>query len=257
MLSSAFQRLLLQKAALLDPPAATGRRRVLSDSDALRSIFTVCRTGMQWREVASTACYTTVFRRMHSWVAHGVFEAAYVATLQAYRRLCPPTHYCIDSSFVKNAYCRHGTGRNPTDRGRKALKVSVVTDQRGIVHGLGLSPANRPDVTLLGDTLRGMLTTLDRLPLYADRGYDSRRNRGICESYHLRDRIFRRRTRTTRRAAAKRIVVENTFSWIDKYRRLLYAYEQSPCTHRALLLLALGNVLTRRFPPPAALNVSD
>lgn len=238
---------MLKQAAVLDPPAATGRQRVLSDNEALSAIFTLCRTGMQWREVSTTVCYTTVFRRMHRWASRGVFEAAYADTLQTYKRICPPTRYCVDSSFVKNAYGRLGTGRNPTDRGRKAIKVSVVTDQHGVVHGMTLSPANRPDVTLLEETLQSMITKLEQLPLYADRGYDSRRNRGVCDALNLRDRIFRRRTKTTRRAAAKRIVVENTFAWVDKYRRLLFVYEQSPNIHRALMLLALGNTVARRF----------
>lgn len=202
---------------------------------------------MQWREVDASVSYTTVFRRMHRWQTRGVFEEAYAATLNTYKRICPPTRYCIDSSFVKNAYGRQGIGRNPTDRGRRATKLSVVTDQNGVVYGASFAPANVPDVSLLGHTLCGMIGKLDSLPLYADRGYDSRNNRRLCTSFGLKDRIFRRRTKTTKRANAKRVVVENTFSWIDKYRRLLYLYEHRPQIHRGFLFLALGNLVTHRF----------
>jgi IS5 family transposase len=184
---------------------------------------------------------------MHRWAKCGVFEEAYKKVLKLYKRVQPPTRYLIDSTFVKNAFGRTCVGRNPTDRGRKACKLSVITDQNGVVNGMAFSPANRHDATLMETTLKGMLTDLEGLPLYADRGYDSRNNRKICTSFGLQDRIFRRRTRTTRRANAKRVVVENTFSWIDKYRRLLYFYEHDEHQHRAFLMIALGNKVVKRF----------
>jgi hypothetical protein len=84
-------------------------------------------------------------------------------------------------------------------------------------------------------------------PLYGDRGYDSKKNRKICASFGLRDRIFRRKTKTTSRTNAKRIIVENTFSWLDKHRRLLFLYEQHSDIHRSFLLIALGNRVGARF----------
>ena len=58
-------------------------------------------------------------------------------------------------------------------------------------------------------------------PLYADRGYDSARNRNVCRTHKCVDRIFRRGTKTGRRTNAKRGTVERFFSWIDKQRRLI------------------------------------
>ena len=189
MLSAAFSRIIVQKANLLDPPHQKGRPRVLENESALQYMFQVCRTGMQWREVHSTVSYTTIFRTMHRWAKCGVFEEAYKKVLEVYKHIQPPTRYCIDSTFVKNAYGRTCVGRNPTDRGRKASKLSVITDQHGVVHGMGFAPANKPDVILMECTLKGMLTSLEKLPLYADRGYDSRHNRQVCMSFGLKDRI--------------------------------------------------------------------
>ena len=39
----------------------------------------------------------------------------------------------VDTSFVKNVHGRDVLGRNPTDRGRNATKVSMLTDARGKV----------------------------------------------------------------------------------------------------------------------------
>ena len=50
--------------------------------------------------------------------------------------------HCIDSTFVKNIYGRDCIGRNPTDRGRMATKVSALVDQDGLPLSLRFFPAN-------------------------------------------------------------------------------------------------------------------
>jgi IS5 family transposase len=150
--------------------------------------------------------------------------------------------------YVKNMYSSQCVGRNHTDRGRKALKLSAVVDQGGVPHGLCCHPGNRPDVTLLEDSLNSCMTSLDTLaPLYADRGYDSRNNRRVCGMHGVKDRIFRRRTKTTRRTNARRIVVEHTFAWLKQYRRLLYMFEHSADQFLAFTILAFGQILARRM----------
>ena len=179
-LSSIFERLVLLEAEARCPPSKRGRPRELSDSEALSVFFKVLRTGMQWREADGDVHYTTLLRRMHVWSKNHVFDAAYTRALKTYKRLCPTTHYCVDSSYVKNAFGRECVGKNHTDRGRKALKLSVVVDQHGIPHGICCHPGNRLDVCLLQDTLRSMLVDVESRPLYADKGYDSRNNRKVC-----------------------------------------------------------------------------
>ena len=249
-LSDVFKRMVIQKATQLDPPSRTGRPKELSDDDAVHLMFKVCRTGMQWRELECNVSYTTVMRRMHRWTDKNVFVEAYRRALQVYRKHNATTHCCVDSTFVKNVFGRDCIGRNPTDRGRKAIKLSAVTDQNGVVFGIHASPANIPDVSLLQQSLSSMLLNVDSLPLFADRGYDSRRNRNICNDFGLLDRIFRKRTRTTRRSNAKRVVVEHTFSWMDKYRRLLMMFEQRSVVHQSFAFLALGSMLVARFDVP-------
>ena len=50
-LSDVFQRLVLESVQSLAPPSTYGRKRVLTDGEALRHIFTILRTGKQWREL--------------------------------------------------------------------------------------------------------------------------------------------------------------------------------------------------------------
>lgn len=145
-LSDVFGRLVLETAQQVTPPARYGRKRTLSDSDALAQIFGLLRTGMQWRELHASVHCTTVLRRFHLWKREKVFEKAYARALSTYQKLSPPKRYCVDSSYVKNRYGRTGVGKNHTDRGRKALKLSVISDDAGVVFGACSHPGNRPDV---------------------------------------------------------------------------------------------------------------
>ena len=82
--------------------------------------------------------------------------------------------------------------------------------------------------------------------MFADKGYDSARNRAHCREYGLRDRIFKRRTINGPRTHAKRGVIERFFSWHDKYRRLLVRYEQGIGIYLEMTYLAAGNLLANR-----------
>lgn len=64
-----------------------------SDSDALAHMFTLLRTGMQWRELNSSVHCTTVLRRFHDWKRLGVFE-------QAYRKACLALHRCTVQRYA-------------------------------------------------------------------------------------------------------------------------------------------------------------
>jgi IS5 family transposase len=148
----------------------------------------------------------------------------------------------MDSSHVRN---RHGrkpnTGRNHVDRGRQGTKISVVTDDARIVYGMHLAPSNRPDVVLLDQTLDSRWLKLEGIELWADRGYDSRANRERCADRNMKDRIFRRRTKTTRKSNAKRVIVEHVFAHLQSMRRLSFCYEQRTEIFRQFFILAFGH----------------
>jgi len=176
----------------------------LSDAQVSTLLFKLLRTGCQWRELeCGTASFMAVYRRVQLWERTRVIEDAYQRALQTYSKLRPPKRHLMDSSHVRN---RHGrqphTGRNHVDRGRQGTKVSVVTDDTRVIYGVHLAPSNRPDVVLLDDTLDSRWVKVDGIELWADRGYDSRANRQRCADRNVKDRIFRRKTKTTRKSNA-------------------------------------------------------
>ena len=164
-LSQTYRNTLLSLVQETFPTQRRGRPRVLDPEDALDSLFRLIRTGMQWRElVPETASYITVFKHTHRWATTGLFEKAYTRCLQAYSATHPARRYELDTSFVKNQYGRApGLGRNPTDRGRRALKLAAVVDHNGVVVCASTFPANKPDVSLFAATLSEMLINIRRI----------------------------------------------------------------------------------------------
>jgi len=244
-----FRELVRIEVAHQFPAKNRGRPQLLTFDDAFDGIARVLRTGMQWRELATTsASYITVFKTMHKWINANVFRTAYRRLLSLYQRTRVPKHYCIDSSFVKNIYGSDCTGRNPTDRGRRATKLSVMVDDLGVPVSLLTSPGNVSDMRLFTPVIDAAMTRLRRgVEMFADKGYDSKANRQDCRQRGFLDRIFRRLTTNGQRTHAKRGVVERFFAWHDKCRRLLVRYERKVQVYESLTLLAAGKILECRM----------
>lgn len=129
------------------PPSTRGRPALLGFDDAYDDIVRVVRTGIQWRYLRPTAAvaYITVFKTMHKWIDAGLFSTAYERLLRLYRRRRRPRYCCVDSTFVKNIYGVDCIGRNPTDRGRMATKLSAAVDDKGVPYSLLCTPGNQSE----------------------------------------------------------------------------------------------------------------
>jgi len=241
-----FKNILRNTVSETFPKQSRGRPAKITFDIAYDGIRKVVRTGMPWRCLTSeSVSFVTIFKTLHRWSEEHVFERAYKRLLRLYKRT--PRHYAIDSTYVKNQYGRDVVGRNPTDRGRKATKFSVVVDDQGMPFSFLFTGANESDMRLFDRTLGCALQTLvPETPMYADKGYDSRANRHCAESYGLRDRLFKRRSSNTRRTHARRGVVERFFAWHDKQRRLVQRYEQKIHIYASMTFLFAGGLLEKR-----------
>ena len=54
------------------------------------------------------------------------------------------------------------TGKNPTDRAKKGVKRSLLTEGHGVPLGLMVAGANRPDMKLVKDTVNSVVVTRPR-----------------------------------------------------------------------------------------------
>jgi transposase len=128
-------------------------------------------------------------------------------------------------------------------------KHHLLVDRNGIPLNVALTAANMHDSRML----ESMLDTLApikvprgrprRRPhkLHADKAYNSKANRLACRLRGVIPRIARKGIESRERLGRFRWVVERTFSWLHRFRRLSVRYERRGDIHFAFLLL--GTIL--------------
>ena len=112
-----------------------------------------------------------------------------------------------------------------------------MVDSQGVPLAITLSAANVHDS-------QGILETIDSIPfgwhpeaLYADKAYDAGWIRDALNSRMIEDRIPRQGVDSNKLYTRIRWVVERTFSWLNRFRRLKVRYERRADIHQAFLVL--------------------
>lgn len=152
-----------------------------------------------------------------------------------------------------------GTGPNPTDRGKAGTKRHLVTDGRGTPLAFLLRGANTHDSKPFEDLLDAVPPVAGkpgrprRRPdkLHADKAYDHRRCRRACLRRGIKHRIARRGIESSARLGHHRWVIERSFAWATRFRRLAMRSECRLDIHHAFTALACSliclNALQGRF----------
>ena len=138
------------------------------------------------------------------------------------------------------------TGPNPTDRGKRGTKRSLLTEAAGIPVGVVVAGANRNDFKLTRATLEAI--AIDRPAptpdapqgLCVDKGYDYQEVRDLLAEFgftaHIRSRG--EEAQALKREAghkARRWVVERGHSWMNRFRRILVRWEKKAVNYLGLL----------------------
>lgn len=148
-------------------------------------------------------------------------------------------------------------GPNPTDRGKRGTKRSVIVEADGGPLGIVVAGANVHDTKLLAATIEAIVVprpepSEDALQhLCLDKGYDNPTGHTTTAQHkyvsHIR-RIGEEKfdPRRRKRFPARRWVVERTLGWISKCRGLLVRYEKKACNYVAQLQLCCALLWFRR-----------
>ena len=141
------------------------------------------------------------------------------------------------------------TGPNPTDRGKKGVKRSLLTEGRGIPIGLAVEGANTNDFKMARATIESIVvprpvpTEEEKQGMCMDKGYDYAEIYLLLVEFGFTAHIRARGEEAKAIAEeagfkARRWVVERTHSWMNRFRRLLVRWEKKPENYIALLHLA-------------------
>jgi putative transposase len=129
----------------------------------------------------------------------------------------------------------------------KGRKRQIITDTLGLLVCAFVHPANVSDKSAIYDLLRRILFTSRLARLVVDAGYDSPAVAARCTDWLGIDYEVVQRTGKGFQVQPRRWVVERTFAWFGKYRRLSKEYEQLPAVSEAFLYVASIHIMTRRL----------
>ena len=235
------------------PPAKPGGRPRSTDARAvINAIFYLLRTGCQWRLLPR--CFppwSTVHHYFRTWDRAGVWtrlhRAVYRLTRAAAGRDTCPTIVVMDGQSVK-------TTERGGARGFDAHKVVKGRKRHILVDTLGLLVAARVEPAGMSDRLAGERLAYGLAPLWpeirmimADAGHESHRLARLLRSYSGWDlQIVRRRERAFK-ITGLTWIVERTFAWLGRNRRLSKDYEYKVQTSETLISIAATRLMLARL----------
>jgi putative transposase len=232
-----------------------GGRPPKPDRDCMDAISFVLRTGCQWKALDATKLCkgSTAHDRFQLWVEQGVFLAMWEHGLMLYDELkgIDWAWLSMDGCMTKAPLGGEKTGKNPTDRAKRGVKRSLLTDAKGVPVGLAVDGANRNDMKLVEATLdsipveRPNATKAEPQGMCMDKGYDYEAVRETVREFGFTAHIKARgeEAEAIRREAgfkARRWVVERTHSWINRFRGVLIRWNKKAKNYIAMLHFAFA-----------------
>jgi len=126
----------------------------------------------------------------------------------------------------------------------------VIVDTLGLIIALTVHPGNIQDREGAKLLIKQLGTRFRRLKLiWADGGYSGRFVDWAKGWYGRVIEIVPRRLAHAFEVLPKRWIVERTFAWLGKYRRLSKDYETLTPSSECMILIAMINVMIHRICP--------
>jgi len=223
----------------------------------LREVFNglrwIVRTGAQWRWLPhDLPPWPVVYQQSQRWIKAGVFESL-VHDLRAVLRIADgrkegPTAAILDSRTLQSTPESGSRAGYDGAKRRKGSKVHLAVDTLGHLLAMCVTAADEQDraqVAELAERVQAEIGETVEIA-YVDQGYTGENAADAAEEHGIKLEVVK--LPTAKRGFVllpRRWVVERSFGWMSRFRRLARDYERLPETLAGLHILAFAILMLK------------
>ena len=225
----------------------------------LREVFNamrwIVRTGSPWRYMPNDLPpWEVVYQQSQRWLASGVFEAMTRDLRRILRvlegRAEEPSAAVFDSRTLRSTPESGRRGGYDGAKRKKGSKVHMAVDTLGYLLSLHVTPADQQDREQVGKLAKDVQQQTGKSVelAYVDQGYTGERAAKAAEQQAIELSVVK--LPGAKRGFVllpRRWVVERSFAWLARFRRLAKDYERLASTLRGMHLAAFAIVMLARL----------
>lgn len=246
-----------QSIRQLLPQRCRRGRRPIDRRQIINAILYVVRTGCQWRMLPKNfPNWSTVYGIFWRWRKDGTWQRIHDRLREKVRKAAgkkaTPTVAIVDSQSIRTA---EGGEERGYDAGKKITgrKRHLAVDTLGlvlavVVHGASCQDQHGAEWVMdkLGEEFRRLKV------IFGDSAYGrSGLPEWVKETFGwVLQTVLRPVGVKGFVVLPKRWIVERTFAWLGRYRRLSKDYEKTTASSEAMIHIAMINLMSRRLDHP-------